>query len=57
MTLAPRGEPGARMRGQKTAVGDNAAFVTLMRVAQEDADVRKTLMAILGQSPFHRKFL
>jgi hypothetical protein len=28
-----------------------------MRVAQEDADVRRTLMAILGQSPFHRKSL
>ncbi len=36
---------------------DNEAFVTLMRVAQEDADVRRILAGILGQSPFHRKSL
>lgn len=45
------------MWGHKKTVGDSDAFVTLMRVAQEDAAVRKTLSGILGQPPFHRKSL
>ena len=43
-------------RREKT-VGDNEIFVTLIRVAQEDPDVKKTLSGILGQPPFHRKSL
>ncbi|TAN41806.1 MAG: hypothetical protein EPN22_14165 [Nitrospirae bacterium] len=35
--------------------GVNDTFVTLIRVAQEDDGVRKTLMTILSLPPFHRK--
>jgi len=45
------------MRSRQKSVGDNETFVTLIRVAQEDPEVRKTLAGILGQSPFHRKSL
>ena len=45
------------MWGHKKTVCDSDAFVTLMRVAQEDADVRKTLAGILGQPSFHRQSL
>jgi hypothetical protein len=41
----------------KNAVEENDAFITLMRVVQEDPDVRKTLAGILQQPPFHRKSL
>lgn len=43
-------------RREKT-VGDNDIFVTLIRLAQENPDVRKTLSGILAQPPFHRKSL
>jgi hypothetical protein len=38
-------------------VVDNEAFVTLIRVAQKDAGIRKQLQAILAQPAFHRKSL
>ncbi len=41
----------------KKSVGDNDAFVTLVKVAQNDPEVHATLVAILGQPPFHRKSL
>ena len=41
-------------RKQSSTVGDNDAFVTLIQVAKEDADIRKQLQAILAQPPFHR---
>ena len=43
--------------GKKKSVGDNDAFVTLIRVAQEDPEIRATLSGILRQPPFHRKSL
>ena len=43
------------MKKTPKTVGDNEVFVTLIRVAQEDADVRRTLIGILKQPPFHRK--
>ena len=42
-------------RKQSSTVGDNDAFVTLIQVAQEDADIRKQLQTILAHPPFHRK--
>jgi hypothetical protein len=36
-------------------IGDNEAFVTLMRVAQEDPAVKRTLTAILAMDAFQRK--
>jgi hypothetical protein len=36
-------------------VGDNETFVTLMRVAQEDQAIQKTLSAILALEPFQRR--
>lgn len=36
-------------------VGEDEAFVTLIRVAQEDADVRNELIAILSLDNFNRK--
>ena len=41
-------------RNNTSTVGDNAAFVTLIQVAKEDADIRKQLQGILAQPPFHR---
>ena len=40
---------------QKHSLADNDVFVTLIRVAQEDADMRRILMGILQQPPFHRR--
>lgn len=37
-------------------VGDNDSFVTLMLVAQEDPEVRSTLLSILGQPSSRRKY-
>jgi hypothetical protein len=45
------------MQRREKTVGDNETFVALIRLGQEDPDVRKTLGAILGQPPFHRKCL
>ena len=42
---------------KRKSVGDNEAFVTLIRVAQDDPEVHATLAAILRQPPFHRKSL
>ncbi len=42
---------------QRKSVSDNDAFVTLVRVAQDDPKIRATLGVILGQTPFHRKSL
>jgi hypothetical protein len=42
---------------RRKSVGDNDAFVTLVRVAQDDPEIRTTLAAILRQPPFHRKSL
>ena len=44
-------------RNQSRSVGDNDAFVTLVKVAQDDPEIRQTLVAILRQPPFHRKSL
>jgi hypothetical protein len=44
-------------RKRTKSVGDNDAFVTLIRVAQDDPEIHQTLMAILRQPPFHRKSL
>jgi len=41
----------------KDTVGGNDAFITLMRVAQEEPDIRRTLAVILHQPSFHRKSL
>lgn len=43
------------MRKKPKTIADNDVFVTLLRVAQEDADVRRTLIGLLRLSPFHRK--
>ena len=45
------------MQKHEQTVGDNETFVTLIRVAREDSEVRKTLAGILSQPPFHRKSL
>ncbi len=42
---------------RRKSVGDNDAFVTLVRVAQDDSETRTMLTAILRQPPFHRKSL
>ena len=42
---------------KQKSVGDNDAFVTLIRTAQEDPEIHATLVAILRQTPFHRKSL
>ena len=44
-------------RKHPNTVGDNDAFVTLIQVAKEDADIRKQLQAILTQPTFHRNSL
>ncbi len=44
-------------RKQSRSVGDNGAFATLVRVAQDDPEIRQTLVPILRQPPFHRKLL
>ena len=41
----------------KKTAGDSAMFVTLMRVAREDAGVRKVLTEIVDQPPLRRKAL
>jgi hypothetical protein len=41
----------------KNTAAENDAFITLMRVAQENPDIRQTLAVILHQPPFHRKSL
>ncbi len=38
------------------SVGDNRSFVTLILVAQEDEEIRKSLTVILGQQPARRKY-
>jgi len=43
------------MRRPEKTVGDNETFVTLIRVAQEKPEARKTFGGILRQSPFHRQ--
>ena len=42
-------------RKDNCTVGDNPSFVTLIKVAKEDAETKKYLQAILRQPPFHRK--
>jgi hypothetical protein len=37
------------------SIADNEAFVTLLHVAREDADVRRQLVALLELEPFHRR--
>jgi hypothetical protein len=36
------------------SVGENETFVTLMRVAKEDAEIKKQLLTILSQNRFNR---
>ena len=36
------------------SVGENETFVTLIRVAQEDAEIKKQLRTILSQDRFNR---
>ena len=38
----------------KPSVGENETFVTLMRVAKEDAEIKKQLLTILSQNRFNR---
>jgi hypothetical protein len=45
------------MKKKGKTVGENDVFVTLIRVAQEDADVKRTLMGLLQQPSFHRRSL
>jgi len=45
------------MKKNGKTLGENDVFVTLIRVAQEDADVRRTLMGLLQQPSFHRRSL
>jgi hypothetical protein len=42
---------------RKQSVADNDAFVTLIRVGQDDPEIHQTLVPILRQPPFHRKSL
>lgn len=42
-------------RKRKRFAGQNDSFVTLIRVAQEDAKIRKQLFTILTQNKFNRK--
>jgi hypothetical protein len=44
-----------RIPRKKHTLGENDEFVTLMRVAQEDNEIRNRLLAILVQPEFHRK--
>ena len=44
-------------RKRQRSVADNDTFVTLLRVAQEDTEIRSQLVAILQQPPFHRQSL
>jgi hypothetical protein len=41
-------------RKQKTSVEKTEPFITLIRVAQEDPEIRQQLLAILSQSSFNR---
>lgn len=45
------------MRRKPKTVGDDEVFVTLLRVAQEDAGVRRTLSGLLKHPAFHRRSL
>jgi len=42
------------MPKRQPPVAENENFITLMRVAREDADVRRKLLAILSQTNFNR---
>jgi len=42
---------------RKKTIGENEIFVTLIRVAQEDPEIRRTLVGILSQKPFQRHSL
>jgi len=42
------------MPKRQPPVAENENFITLMRVAREDADVRRKLLAILSQTDFNR---
>lgn len=44
-------------REKRKTVGENDGFVNLIRVAQEDDEIRNRLLAILGQPEFQRKSL
>ena len=41
--------------GPDGSLGDNPAFVTIMRMARKDEGIKKQLMTILQQDPEHRK--
>lgn len=43
------------MRKKPKTIAGNDVLVALLRVAQEDADVRRTLTGLLRLPPFHRK--
>ena len=42
------------MNPKQPFVADNESFILLMRVAREDAGVRRHLLTILSQTPFNR---
>lgn len=42
------------MSKQALPIAENDNFITLMRVAEEDRDIRRQLLAILSQSDFNR---
>jgi len=42
-------------RRKNKSIGKNEPFVTLIRVAQEDVEIKRHLLAILSQSKFNRE--
>lgn len=46
-----------RLFSKTQTVADNEEFITLIRVAREDREVRTQLAAILAQPSFHRQSL
>lgn len=41
--------------GKRKSISEDETFVTLIRVAQEDVEVRKQLLSILSLDSFNRK--
>jgi hypothetical protein len=41
-------------RKQPATIADNDTFVTLIQLAREDAEIRKTIQAILSQPPLRK---
>ncbi len=43
------------LRKKKKLIGENEPLVTLIRVAQEDVEIKRHLLAILSQNKFNRE--